>query len=1489
MRPTPAPGTASFPRSPNDLRSTEQCPACFAPLRAAVCHVCGLNLAHPLAAELASLSTTIADGLDARLRIIDRMRREPVAPAEPAQAAPAAAPTTAPPAAVARSATTAPEVREPAVAPPAPALPLPSPEPVPAAQTAAPPTAVAPPAVDERPRRSGIQIALVIVGIALLSVFALFGVIYVFIAYGVVARSVIIGLASLATLVVASLLARRGLGATAEGLAALGTVVLLLDAWAVRRTDVAGLGAVSETGYWGGALLVVAVIALIWARLGGHRSPLLVGANLIPPGSALLAVHLASDLPRGAAPSLAALAAATATVVVLVAGRRAFAISHTSAVVSAAARTPLVALVVAAVAALVGVAMLSTSGWWWGTAVVIGVAFLTGLAAWLLTRTGGGTLDTAIAAALVALGSIGLLTGLTLAAAATESEAATLALALLAPATLLATADIARMRVGADPGRPAITAAGISAAIVGALAATLALVIVLTPLGDAVASRADADRTVTSDVLGVGSLQVTAVAGLAVAIAILVAAARAAGRLGESGRALPLAAGAGLTVALTSAVMPTWWALMTCATVVSIAAALALSFRRTRGDSIGRAAARLGFSVAAVAAALIAVSLGWAVDGGWWVGIVVALVALGLGRRAAHDANARAVATTVSGLLAAASAPSIASITALDPVALTLAVVSVVVILGRVLNREPGERALLSTTLLPLGLSLAIAQLVVTPATTSLHPVVSALTFLIAVVVVASDPRSTYGRYAGLALVALAAVALSDRVVIDSVAASAAATSVSTHERAIVALATLALVAAASALTTRRTARWVIDSGVAVTAIAALPVALDSGLAPLSMLIAAVGALALATRDWTATPQPLRVLAAAATLLLAVAALALFLGDTTARNEAATVLPIGAALLAVTVALRWRTPADGPGRALSAAVAALIVVALGPTVAVTLTIDTAATTLLLAAIVLGLARLPRRDIAERAATVAATVPVALVLALAIVVDSGDRTLLAAGAIAALLLALTALLTDARRGIDRTAAFATLGLAAALVTTQGIRTAVALIDDDVRVPDAQLALAALSAMTVLAVIGALTVRGRDRLALDIGLAAIAVPTAILVTDGGRFSLALTMSAVLLLAVAISRDGLFGSQSKRRFLGWAALASATAALWSFLADRGVENPEPFTLPLAAVLLAIAGLLARVPVADSAARTVSGPTIIAVSALAVAGLPLAALAGEGPVTRGASVGVIATALVLAVIIGRVHSGIRWRGLPQLLLGVAVVTQVVLSISVTVRVDLEAATRGGTPVDAPLQVAAVLIVVMLIGTAAATWVTLPRSDELAVPRTVSVTTAATAGTAALCSAIIGLSGAMEQVELIAIPLALGLLLIGTFELDRRAAARSLPWLTPGFVALLLPSLIAVDVDGGVWRIAALGIAATIILIGGVVRRLQAPFLVGVTVLLVHAGIQTWPLIAEIGESIEWWLWLGIAGVAIVAVAARYERRVQNVKNTVRRISELR
>ena len=69
-------GTVHFPRTTADLTSTTQCPACFTPLQSAICATCGLDLNHPAAAELATLSAGIAADLDRRLELIGRMRYE---------------------------------------------------------------------------------------------------------------------------------------------------------------------------------------------------------------------------------------------------------------------------------------------------------------------------------------------------------------------------------------------------------------------------------------------------------------------------------------------------------------------------------------------------------------------------------------------------------------------------------------------------------------------------------------------------------------------------------------------------------------------------------------------------------------------------------------------------------------------------------------------------------------------------------------------------------------------------------------------------------------------------------------------------------------------------------------------------------------------------------------------------------------------------------------------------------------------------------------------------------------------------------------------------------------------------------------------------------------------------------------------------------------------------------------------------------------------
>jgi uncharacterized membrane protein len=112
---------------------------------------------------------------------------------------------------------------------------------------------------------------------------------------------------------------------------------------------------------------------------------------------------------------------------------------------------------------------------------------------------------------------------------------------------------------------------------------------------------------------------------------------------------------------------------------------------------------------------------------------------------------------------------------------------------------------------------------------------------------------------------------------------------------------------------------------------------------------------------------------------------------------------------------------------------------------------------------------------------------------------------------------------------------------------------------------------------------------------------------------------------------------------------------------------------------------------------------------------------------------------------------------------------------------------------------------------------------------------------------------------------------------------------LGPGLAVLLVPGLVADFTDPELWRNVALGVVSALAVVVGAVRRLQAPLLLGGGVLLVHAIAQLWPWIRLLYEAVWWWLWLGIAGVMLVVLAATYERQLRLARGVVRSIAELR
>jgi hypothetical protein len=420
------------------------------------------------------------------------------------------------------------------------------------------------------------------------------------------------------------------------------------------------------------------------------------------------------------------------------------------------------------------------------------------------------------------------------------------------------------------------------------------------------------------------------------------------------------------------------------------------------------------------------------------------------------------------------------------------------------------------------------------------------------------------------------------------------------------------------------------------------------------------------------------------------------------------------------------------------------------------------------------------------------------------------------------------------------------------------------------------------------------------------------------------LTLVLLAVAALLVASGDGGILAGNSPRRHLAWLGFPLAVAGLWLGLARADASVIEFYTLPVAGLLLVIlSAVLARRPVPGAGVH--QGRSVLLAAALIV-GLGPSAIAATGaePV-RAWIVVVVAAVLVGAsafappMFLSLWFSPLLWAA------GVAGATiagggRGLLTPDVD-GVPFEAWSGSGAVIllaagllghgkrfvpaaFATAAVAASVVVLtlptllVLFSPGLDAWrgysvlavvcgfvIAASVRDEFApVLRWVSVVCAVVLGGALL------VSGTADPFELATVPVAVALIVGGSVRLTRDRGRGSWPELGPGLVILLVPSLAAnLGFGNELWRVVALGVVALLVFGAGLALKLQAPTLLGATVVVVHALAQLWPWISGLYGSVPWWLWAGIGGIVLIVLAATYESRIRDLKAVARGISSLR
>ncbi|WP_239158350.1 hypothetical protein [Streptomyces sp. SID13726] len=132
---------------------------------------------------------------------------------------------------------------------------------------------------------------------------------------------------------------------------------------------------------------------------------------------------------------------------------------------------------------------------------------------------------------------------------------------------------------------------------------------------------------------------------------------------------------------------------------------------------------------------------------------------------------------------------------------------------------------------------------------------------------------------------------------------------------------------------------------------------------------------------------------------------------------------------------------------------------------------------------------------------------------------------------------------------------------------------------------------------------------------------------------------------------------------------------------------------------------------------------------------------------------------------------------------------------------------------------------------------------------------------------------------EAYTLPVTIPALLVGALRHRRDPRTSSWTAYAPGLAVTLVPSLFAAWGDPHWTRPLLLGAAALLVTLAGARHHLQAPLVLGGTVLTLDALHELAPYIVQVTDALPRWVPPALAGLLLLALGATYEKRLRDVR----------